>query len=268
MNGNGLLQLFDTSDFENRAPIAIDQAVTTDQDVAKGLVLEATDPDGQTLTYTIISSPAHGALDGTPPNLTYTPVHGYSGADAFTFKASDGQAESNVATVLITVVHVNHPPTADPQTLALDQDGSASFTLVGGDIDGDSLTFRITSIPAHGNLSGVAPNLTYTPAQDFYGSDSLSFVVNDGTIDSSSAVVSISVNHVNHPPNAIGQNVTLDEDTNKAITLTGTDSDGDVLSFAIVEQPQHGMLTGLLPNLIYQPAARLFRGRFVYFSRQ
>ena len=175
VNGNGLLQLFDITDFENHAPIATDQTVTTDEDIPVALLLAATDPDGQMLTYTIVSSPAHGALDGTPPNLTYTPAHGFSGTDAFTFRANDGQAESNVATVFITVAHVNHPPTADPQTLALDQDGSASFTLGGGDVDGDSLTFRITSMPAHGALSGVAPNLTYTPAKDFYGSDSLEF---------------------------------------------------------------------------------------------
>ena len=184
VNGNGLLQLFDITDFENHAPIASDQAVTTDEGVAKALVLAASDPDGQALTYAVVSSAAHGTLDGTPPNLTYTPEQSFSGTDSFTFRASDGQAESNVATVFITVTHINHPPTAGPQTLILDQDGSASFTLLGGDVDGDSLTFRITSLPAHGALSGVAPNLTYTPAQDFYGSDSLSFIVNDGAIDS------------------------------------------------------------------------------------
>ena len=113
-------------------------------------------------------------------------------------------------------------------------------------------------MPAHGALSGVAPNLTYTPAQNFYGSDSLSFVVNDGAIDSSSAVVSISVNHVNHSPLAIGQNVALDEDTTEAILLTGTDADGDTLSFAIVAQPQHGTLSGSAPNLVYTSAPDYF----------
>ena len=93
VNGNGLLQLFDITDFENHAPIASDQSVTTDEDVAKGIVLAATDPDGQTLTYTIVSSPVHGALEGTPPNLSYIPVHGFSGTDTFTFRANDGQAE-------------------------------------------------------------------------------------------------------------------------------------------------------------------------------
>ena len=63
----------------------------------------------------------------------------------------------------------------------------------GSDADGDGLTFTVVAGPSHGTLSGAAPNLTYTPAADYNGPDSFTFKVNDGTVDSSPATVSITV---------------------------------------------------------------------------
>ena len=86
----------------NAPPVAADQSVTTAEDTAAGITLSATDPDNDPLTYAITTAPAHGTLSGTAPNLTYTPVADYSGSDSFTFKANDGQLDSNTATVSIT----------------------------------------------------------------------------------------------------------------------------------------------------------------------
>ena len=67
--------------------------------------------------------------------------------------------------------------------------------------------------PAHGTLSGTAPNLTYTPAANYNGADSFTFKVNDGTVDSAAATVSITVTAVNDAPVADAQSVTTAEDT-------------------------------------------------------
>src|SRR5207237_10369568 len=66
--------------------------------------------EADSLTYGIVSGPAHGTLTGAGANRTYTPAAGYSGPDSFTFKANDGSLDSNSATVSITVTHVNHNP--------------------------------------------------------------------------------------------------------------------------------------------------------------
>src|SRR5207237_1259359 len=58
----------------NDAPVANPQAVTTTEDTAKAIVLAATDVDGDALTYAIVVGPAHGALSGTAPTVTYTPA--------------------------------------------------------------------------------------------------------------------------------------------------------------------------------------------------
>lgn len=65
--------------------------------------LSARDDDGDALAYTVVWWPAHGTLGGAAPHLTYTPDAGFTGADSFGFTAHDGLAESNVATVGITV---------------------------------------------------------------------------------------------------------------------------------------------------------------------
>jgi plastocyanin len=67
-------------------------------------MLKATDPDGDTLTYSIVTPPAHGTLSaGTGATRTFTPTTGYSGADSFTFRVSDGSTNSGLATVNLTI---------------------------------------------------------------------------------------------------------------------------------------------------------------------
>ncbi len=87
----------------NTPPVANNQSVTPAQNTAKSITLTATDANNDPLTYIVVSNPSHGALSGTPPNLLYTPTGDFNGADSFTFKVNDGQADSNIATVNIAV---------------------------------------------------------------------------------------------------------------------------------------------------------------------
>src|SRR5207245_1476799 len=131
----------------NHAPVAAAQTVTTAEDTAKAVVLTATDVDGDTLTYSVVAGPTHGALSGTAPNITYTPAANYNGADSFTFKANDGTLDSNVATVTITVTAVNDPPVANAQAVTTAEDTAKPITLTGADVDGDTLTYSIVVGP-------------------------------------------------------------------------------------------------------------------------
>ena len=177
----------------NDAPIAASQSVTTDEDTAKAITLSATGREGSPLTYAIVAAPAHGALSGAAPALTYTPTANYNGADSFTFKANDGALDSNVATVSITVVAVNDAPVAASRAVTTNEDTAKAITLSATDVEGSPLTYAIVTAPAHGTLSGSAPALTYTPAADYNGADSFTFKANDGALDSNVATVSITV---------------------------------------------------------------------------
>jgi hypothetical protein len=84
-------------------PVANSQVLTTNKNTAKSLTLTATDPNNDPLTYSLVTQPAHGTITGVAPSLMYNPTTGYVGPDSFTFKANDGIADSNIATVSITV---------------------------------------------------------------------------------------------------------------------------------------------------------------------
>src|SRR5207248_3234823 len=143
------------------------------------------------------------------------------GPDNFTFKANDGTVDSAAATVSITVVHVNHAPVANGQTVTTAEDTAKAIVLTATDADGDALTFSLVAGPLHGALSGVAPNITYTPAANYNGADSFTFKANDGTVDSSAATVTITVTAVNDPPLAANDSYAATEDTVLTIAAPG-----------------------------------------------
>jgi Ca2+-binding RTX toxin-like protein len=239
---------------QNDAPVANGQSVTTLEDVATPVTLSATDVDSSSINYVVVAGPSHGSLTGTLPNLTYTPDANFAGSDSFTFRANDGVLNSNVVTVPITVTAVNDAPVASNQSVTTNEDTALAITLAATDLDSPSLTFTVTN-PAHGTLSGTAPNLTYTPSANYNGSDSFTFKVNDGTVDSNVATVTIAVAAVNDAPVANNQSVTTNEDTAIPITLSATDVDSLNISYVMVAGPSHGSLTGTLPNLTYTPTA-------------
>jgi hypothetical protein len=245
----------------NHPPVANAQSVTVVKNTATSITLTGSDADaGDSLTYSVVTNPAHGTLSGTAPNLTYTPTAGYTGADSFTFKINDGHEDSNVATVSITVLA---RPTANAQSVAVAHNTATAITLTGSDTNSPPLTpltYAIVTSPAHGTLSGFSANtgaVTYTPTTNYSGSDSFTFTVTNssGLI---SAPATVTLNVAAAAPTANAQSVAVSHNTAKAITLTGSDPNVPALTpltFNVTVQPTHGTLTGTAPNLTYTPNA-------------
>jgi hypothetical protein len=238
----------------NEPPVAEGQEAVTQEDQSVAIELAGSDPDGDPLTFTLVTSPTNGTLTGTPPSLSYSPNADFTGSDGFIFAAGDGRATASAA-VDITVTPVNDAPVATATSLATVLDASMAFTLGATDPDGDALTFTLVSLPASGTLSGDPPTMTYTPSPAFSGVDTFEFSVSDAEFTSAPAAVTISVNIPNRPPVAGPQSVTTDEDSALPITLTGSDPDGDALTYAITVPPSFGILTGNAPNLTYVPTS-------------
>ncbi|MBX3706436.1 MAG: tandem-95 repeat protein [Pseudomonadales bacterium] len=237
----------------NTPPVANPDAVVVPEDGSVSITLTGSDGEGDPLSFNVTGGPSNGSLSGAAPNLTYTPNANFNGSDSFTFVVNDGTVDSAPATVSITVTPENDAPVANGQAVSVAEDGSVSITLTGSDIDGDALSFSVSGGPSNGGLSGSAPNLTYTPNPDFNGADSFTFVVNDGTVDSAPATISITVTPENDPPVANDQAVSVGEDGSVAITLTGSDIDGDPLSYTVTGGPSNGSLSGAAPDLTYTP---------------
>ncbi len=218
----------------NDAPVAHAQTSTTPEDTPVTLTLTGSDADGDVLSYVIVASPAHGSLiPKTPPNsFTYIPATNFNGSDSFSFKVSDGSLQSGAATVSLSVTPVNDPPQAYPASVVLDENSSASLTLAGTDVDSSVLSYTILSGPSHGTYSGALPNLTYVPAVNYSGTDSLVYAISDGQLTSAPATISFTINHVNRVPTVA---LTTPADGARfvgptAITLsaTATDADGSI----------------------------------------
>jgi hypothetical protein len=92
----------------NNAPVAYGGSVTTTEGQVISGELSASDADGDALTYALVDNSSLGTVEITNSSTgayTYTPNTGVSGADMFTFKVNDGEADSNVATVIVTIVY-------------------------------------------------------------------------------------------------------------------------------------------------------------------
>ena len=188
----------------NDPPTAANDSVTTDEDTpitVISVLANDGDVDGDTVILSDFTQPAHGTVgsngDGT---LSYTPGPDFNGTDSFTYTIGDGNFGTAEAVVTVTVNPVNDAPVAADQSPTVNEDEALEITLIGTDVDGDVLTYNVATDPAHGTLTGTTPNLVYTPQTDYNGSDSFTFTVNDGQIDSTPATVSITIVAVNDTP--------------------------------------------------------------------
>ena len=126
----------------NVAPMADNKTVTLDEDATIEVVLTASDPGDDELSFIVVDNPANGSLLGSLPNVTYTPELNFNGTDSFTYKANDGAEDSNIATVTITVNAVNDAPVVSTDTnlqTVQYSDEVALVTITASDIDSSVL---------------------------------------------------------------------------------------------------------------------------------
>ena len=181
------------------APVAIDAFVTTAEDTAAAGTLTASDPGGLPVTFTLLTTGALGTatltneLTGT---YTYTPANNVFGTDTFTFKANNGAAGSNVATVTVTITPVNDAPVAQDDVLVVTAGASATATLVASDVDSPTLTYAIVASATKGTVTITDPATgayEYTANTDASGSDAFTFTAADGTLSSNVATITITI---------------------------------------------------------------------------
>jgi hypothetical protein len=270
---SNLVTVYITVNPINDAPLAEDESYATDEDtpltvIAPGVLENDSDIDGDSLSAVVDSLPLNGTLElAADGSFIYTPNADYNGDDSFTYFANDGQADSNLATVSLTINPINDAPLASDDSYAIDEDTPLTIVAPGvlendSDIEGDSLSAIIDSLPLNGTLQLSADgSFSYTPNTDFNGSDSFTYHANDGQADSNIVTVNLSVGLVNDAPLAVDDSYTTDEDAVLTVNAPGvlendSDIDGDSLSSVLDLGPTNGTLElSLDGSFIYTPHA-------------
>ena len=189
-------QWFDARRIEAIRPSISSGDLIIDEDTAGDFVAVSVDPNGKALSYSVSVQPLHGSVSVLDNVFTYTPNANYSGLDAFSIVASNDICSSENGIVSVVVNAVNDVLTVDSFTTNLDKNTTVDVELTGVDLDGETFDYVVVDSPVHGELSGTAPLLTYTPEADFVGVDSFTYKITNTSEESTLGTVTINVNEV------------------------------------------------------------------------
>jgi hypothetical protein len=263
----------------DNTPAAANGTITTTEDTVTTGTLVGTDPDSDPLTYSIVGQASKGTVtitNAVTGAFIYTPNANQTGKDAFAYKVNDGSQDSNVAVVNITLNAVNDAPVAASGSLRINEDVSTSAHLLGADVDGDSLTYSVVSNGGLGSVSitdAATGAFTYTPTANATGTDTFTYKVNDGTVDSASATVTVTINTVNDGPTAVDDtavttvNKTLSIAANK-LTSNDTDVDSSNIYTSGVSNASNGTLSIDGADALFAPTTNFTgSGSFDYTAK-
>ena len=187
--------------YQNRPPVAVNDSVMVDTNSPGTLIAvlaNDSDPDGDTLVVSAVSSPAHGSATIGAGGIVYVPTAGYSGSDSFTYTISDGRGGSATATVSITVGTPNRPPVAVDDAASVAKGYDMYLDVLGNDSDPDGDELTITEVvhtgPGLAEISIETGNMVrYQSLPGFVGNDTFTYTISDGRGGTSSATVTVRV---------------------------------------------------------------------------
>jgi len=243
----------------NDPPTADSHSEITEEDTPVEISLAAlvSDIDNtlSELTFTVKANraPTKGTLvslgsapAGTlSPDIRYVPHPDANGADEFDFVVDDGQLKAE-ATISITITPVNDAPIAQNDAWVLPSNSEFEDKIRASDVDGDSLTYTITTQPQKGTLDvSNLPTIIYTatPSDDpnYEATDFFEFIANDGQVDSNVGRISIDIiKSDNQRPSATQGSFSLPEDSTLEAVLQGSDPDNDPITYWLYSDASNG----------------------------
>jgi len=180
----------------NATPRAVDDAVTTAESTPTTITELGNDTGLEdTLTSITTTDPAHGTVMIAGNTLVYTPAHGYSGMDMFTYTITDADGQTATAMVNVMITSENEPPIAvDDGVQAGTEPLDIAVLANDRDPDGDALTVTAVTTPSSGTVRINADGtVRYTPAAGFTGTATFRYTISDGHGGASSATVTVTV---------------------------------------------------------------------------
>uniref|UniRef100_UPI001F5386B5 Ig-like domain-containing protein n=1 Tax=Vibrio splendidus TaxID=29497 RepID=UPI001F5386B5 len=204
----------------NNSPVGDTLSFTTDEDTPVNGTLSASDEDGDSLSFTKATDPSNGTVVvDENGDWTYTPNENYNGDDSFTVVVSDGNGGTDTITVNVGVTPVNDLPVGEDISVTTDEDTPVSGSLTATDADNDQLTFSKGTEPSNGSVVvDENGNWTYTPDENYNGSDSFTVVVDDGQGGTDTITVDVGVSPV--PSVSITEAVSVSEGSAAEFTVS------------------------------------------------
>jgi fibronectin type 3 domain-containing protein len=177
----------------NTSPTAIADTATTPEDVSVEITVATNDTDANTdaLSVAMVLQVTNGiAIVTNSTNLFYTPALNFNGTNFLNYVVTDGRSAYATGQVSVVVTPVNDPPVALTSLLNIPGDSpGVTVTLAGSDVDGDSLTFKILTLPTKGILD--TNTLIYRPAHGFAGLDPFNYQAFDGQTNSTPRILTL-----------------------------------------------------------------------------
>ena len=243
----------------NDPPVVRDQVVVLNRNKSTDVLYDAVDPDGDKVTFVVVDAPTNGVLFSYPELANYTPRHGFSGTDRFTYRVSDGLESVGPVVVTLVIQPRNNVPEAVGKSMVTAQGQRVEVPLEASDPDLDPVVLRIVRLPGHGRVALDGTNAVYTPDPAFVGDDSFTFVGGDGDGEGAPAAVVVHVTDVNTAPVAMAEVLTVGRNQASPVELHARDGENNPLHFTVVSNTVYGRLEGEPPHLRYTPRAN-FRG--------
>jgi hypothetical protein len=224
--------------------------------------VSATDPDGDTLTYSASGLPSGAGFNPSTRTFTWTPALDTAGTYNIIFTVSDGRGGTDSETITITVTSappVNTPPVLNPiGNKSIQEEDALTFTVSATDPDGDTLTYSAAPLPSGASFNSQTGYFSWTPALDTAGTYNIIFTVSDGRGGTDSETITITVTSappVNTPPvlNPIG-NKSIQEEDALTFTVSATDPDGDTLTYSAAPLPSGASFNSQTGYFSWTPA--------------
>jgi hypothetical protein len=245
----------------NRAPsISGTPRATVTAGTTYSFLPSASDPDGQTLTFSITNKPSWASFSTSTGRLSGTPGDNHVGTTSgIVITVSDGTLTASLAPFSITVdARPNVAPTISGTPATSATVGTAySFQPSANDADGQTLTYSITNKPSWASFSTSTGRLSGTPGEDHVGTTSgIVITVSDGTLSASLPAFSITVARANRAPTISGTPATTATvGATYSFKPTASDPDGDTLSWSITGKPSTATFSTATGELTWTPTA-------------
>ena len=291
----------------NDAPVAVDRTsyISEDSDL-KTLNQNAAASDvdiatnGDELTLTIITPPKHGTANATAEKtITYKPDANFNGTDSFVYEVTDKAGAKDTSTLTYIISQVNDAPVTTSDSAETTEDKAVDIDVLSNDSDVDKdpalnadpnaevLTALVgesgLKLPGHGAVTSDGTKLTYTPNENYNGTDTFEYYCYDGEVKVVGSV-SVTITQVNDAPVAAENTAETNEDTaTTAIDVLANDSDVDTdgalnlgtlhtrdtfeVTEATLTTPAHGVVT-ITPEskLVFTPALNWFGTEVIHYT--